>query len=372
MNVTLQATRVYGSMSRYGHAARQSPQSEPLVLQDYPARNERAWILLGAPDAVIVRANRIGQALGRISLRTFVGQELADGTDTERLVEQELDAGNGLTSENDYNWYVTIAVERQSDINSEQLRSHRFLWVEPALALRLRNEFASYTLPFLDSLTFYVSTIVGSDFLRIPVVSDHVVFTAEGREPFRLPRFTGTGNASLAVSHPLDTLDMSRFEQTLRLATTRRNRQQLSWTSSVMHWRLEAIQETDPLKRFLWHFFALENMVNKLAPKFRVEVARRLTLVDESTGQPVNGPLPTHELMWEQNRTPLAAKFAVVAMHLSPSSALDDTAIFKQAMNARHNLAHGQVKDPKELPTEATRQLLERYLDTAIRFQLRL
>jgi hypothetical protein len=138
-----------------------------------------------------------------------------------------------------------------------------------------------------------------------------------------------------------------------------------SGLASVAHWRVQALLEKDPWKRFAWTFNGLEILVNKLSARLRPELLRSLLLAKD--GDVVDEKLPLDELVWEASRMPLKAKFALVASVLFPGAAIEDTDTFGVLKKARDDMAHGALRSEDELPVSAAETLFEKYLGGAIK-----
>jgi hypothetical protein len=73
--------------------------------------------------------------------------------------------------------------------------------------------------------------------------------------------------------------------------------------------------------------------------------------------------IPIFELVPKYERLTLVAKFCIMALGLSPSTAVEDVQIFKNAKDARDKFSHGNVRDEKELPLHSVKDLCSRYLE---------
>jgi hypothetical protein len=62
-----------------------------------------------------------------------------------------------------------------------------------------------------------------------------------------------------------------------------------------------------------------------------------------------------------------AARFATVALCLSPNSASEDSARFAEIVKRSGELAHGQIKDAGELPSSEAKSLAAKYLSLGLR-----
>jgi hypothetical protein len=138
-----------------------------------------------------------------------------------------------------------------------------------------------------------------------------------------------------------------------------------AWLTRVAHWRVQVLTETDAWKRFLWSAVGLEILTQKLYERFREDIVARLRL--QGSEGTIRTPLPLHELVWSDDRAPLVARFAWVAVTLFPTTAADDTARFRKVKEARDNLAHGSLREEEELPGSDVVDLFSKYLDGALK-----
>src|SRR5207253_1725684 len=115
----------------------------------------------------------------------------------------------------------------------------------------------------------------------------------------------------------------------------------------------------------LWSAVGLEIIIQKLYERFREQIVQRLRL--EGSEGVIEAPLPIPELVWADDRTPLLARFAYVAMALYPHSATADTDRFRTVKRARDRLAHGSLREEGELPLSEVVDLFDKYLAGALK-----
>ena len=363
MRITLQAARVYGSKSQYGPTPRLCPGSGPIALDGYPAPPERSWILLGAPPESILRADRVRRAIGWVSLPGGFGKAADPGAQRDMLIEQALE-GEDAQPAREPNWYVTVVVEREIDLQEGFVGDSKYLWVEERKAMELETDFRSYASPHLDVLAACASTIIDSGFFEEVIVNDRVFFCAPGRESFGLPSFS-VGAIGVVIKTPLESLALTELERRLHCAA-RLPPEKLQSLDTVARWHLAAIAEHDPWKRFFWSFLALEVLTNRLFAALHNRVKSNVDSrpAAQTDADPLVLALP--HLIRPQGEFNLGERFKVVALCLFPGGAARDLRDFQRAKKARDNLAHGELSDVRELPIGAVRSLLERYLDRAV------
>lgn len=131
-------------------------------------------------------------------------------------------------------------------------------------------------------------------------------------------------------------------------------------------WLVAAMREDkDTLRRFLFAFFGLEILANKVGKHVEKATADALSARLEG--------LPLEVLFWpkaDDNDSPhrnLVFRFALVAIALSPASAADDIAAFKNISKQRNDLAHGTASDEaiERLPAWPAIELLQKYVGLA-------
>ncbi|HHT9135513.1 MAG TPA: hypothetical protein ACFYD2_11500, partial [Candidatus Avalokitesvara rifleensis] len=185
MKITLQAVRIYGSKSQYGSTPRFCPSDGPIILDSFPGKTERSFIYLGTPPELILRANKVGKAI-----RILFGKALNPEANRDALIEKELGELTDFPV-SDYNWYITIVVEREVDVTDADMTDSKYLWLRWERALEIEKDFEFYAFPHIDLLATYASTIIKPTFFEKVIIDDYIFFLAANREPFRLPRFVG-------------------------------------------------------------------------------------------------------------------------------------------------------------------------------------
>jgi len=359
MLVTLQAVRVYGSSNYFGAEPRQAPDGNPLLFSDMPARGERTSISLGPAPNAILQANRLRRAVGVAMLSALVGG--TNGLYGDALIEAKLAELGEDSLGRDFNWYVTLIIEREIEVDDSKRTQIRLIWLEHTIAVELKDSFLAYVQPHFDVLTTHLSASLGFSFFENLVMSDRVFFLSEGCPAFGFPESSTTMVLGVGQTAPPDlTALKARLRPALSLSTN-------SWLRTAQHWHLVALSEHDPIKAFLWSFLALEILTHKLRSRFYRRVVQNLRLQTNGGGDVLTVEEAIGEIVWRQDRLPLEAEFAIAAMALFPGDANADLAQFDVAKKARDNLAHGTATDLAALPLRSTRQLLEKYLAATIR-----
>jgi hypothetical protein len=119
--------------------------------------------------------------------------------------------------------------------------------------------------------------------------------------------------------------------------------------------------ESDALRRFLFAFFGLEVLANKVGKKVESSVVRDLS---DDLGLPVEHlvwPAPADaDSPWRN----LTFRFAMMAVKVARDTAQEDIEQFRRLAKHRNDLAHGSAssEDIENVPAGEVMRLLERYL----------
>jgi hypothetical protein len=346
--VTVTTARVYGSASRYGEP-HESP-GGPFNLPHFPTGSHRAEIALGSRPDWIFRANLVGRAIGIAALDRTLGG-LAPGMTVPERTHEALAELEAVVDTIDFQWYVTIAVAR--DYESLSLRDGEYLWTDISQGFAIEREERELAAPAIDAIAAALVPALGEQFFEEIALPDHTYFSASGRQPFRLPRTHVSANLSVGVS--MSRLDGTKVERALSFV--RRTSRSMR---ALNHWRVAALTERDPWKRFDWTFLAVEVLVNRLA----VPCQRRLVADLRRHGSEGEWAVPPELLPIA--RMALVEKFVVVAMALRPSQAQEDVQKFMLAKKARDGMSHGAVTNPESLPVNEATALLNTYWEAFV------
>jgi hypothetical protein len=360
MEVKIVCARVYATDDQYGEAPREQPAGVPLTFTDFPRAGEEVTVDLGSVPTEIVEANRVRRAIGGVMIRNLVG-EGGEPLTLQQRVDKVLAEGPPGTELEECNWYVTLALSRVIDVPDDQIADTDFAFLNEPFGLV--DELVDYARPHLDAVAVMASTIIDPRAFGEIALDDRVLFFSEGKRPAGVPVMTA-GAVGLVVTRGGESL--AQLTQRIELlAGVDPAELANSGLGSVAHWRVQALLEKDPWKRFSWTFNGLEILVNKLSAGLRPEFLKSLRLAEGS--EIVEPELPLDEIVWESSRMPLKAKFALVASALFPESATEDTETFGQLKRARDDVAHGTLRNEDDLPVSACETLFEKYLGGAIK-----
>lgn len=339
MDVDLDAIRVYRSFSSPG----MYDGTNPIVIDNYPAQDERLEVHFGAVPEHILTAYARASARATIFLeQMFRGRNIQG--DIEDTVDQLAVEPQYVVEASGYNWLLTVVVHRTCHVSQDDE-------LIPALA-----NFRAYAFDNIDLLVTHLATVLPPNLFTTRLVPDRVFFSREEREMLTLPAMSGSATASVQNNRPLDHEGIETLIRRLSNAPL----QTFDWMRSFKSWYVNAMSEEDPWKKFMWSFFCLEILTNKLAKKFYDTVVGGLSIRDS-----LDVELPLGVLVSSYDRLNLKAKFTIVASHLSPDTAKEDTDKFGAIKSFRDNLSHGGLVDESQIPNDVL-VLVHRYLQNAV------
>ena len=351
--LTITTTRVYGSHGRYGAHPRESPPGGPLRLRDFPGAGYQADAVLGSPVEWLFRADRLSRAIGAAALEGVVAPTGARGSVGDRVSQLEHELLLAGTAEV-YEWYVTLAISHEVAVAPELLKARNYVWLDPGEAMRIERDERRVAPAALDAVAASLASVLREECFESIVLPDQTYFTLPGRETIRLPQFSvGT----VRVSMQGGTIDVEAVARALEAS-----RALAHGLSSVASWRMAAMGERDPWKRFDWTFLALEILVHRMASRLYGTVVASLR---SQVGERVH-VVPGQSLLQPLERLALSARFAVVALALRPEFAEADIDRFRVVKKARDEMSHGAIRDPADLPIQSAAELLAQYLSAAL------
>lgn len=363
MILKMQSVRVYGSNSQYGAAPQQNPLGESLIIKEFPSKGEATQVLLGESPTNIFEAHRRKTAVANIVLDMDFGRsiKISEEYTFDNAIHDQLKNEVAVPQPQVSSWYITISVEREIEIDDDLVIESEFPLVDMPDATNFR-EFHAYAEPHINHVASLISTVTSSEYLE-DVVIDEVLFSGPNGIVTRLPKrsdFKMSGR--LSVGSPIESLDVTRLQALLspeRLQKYARNR----WLESAEHWYVMMLNEPDHWKAFQYGFLSLEILTHKVSRKLFNQVGNAFAFKKADDG--LLNDIPIFELLPKYERLTLVAEFSVIALGLSPSTALEDVQIFKKAKDARDRFSHGNVRNERELPLHSVKDLCSRYLQAA-------
>ena len=360
MKVTVVVTRIYGSGDQYGKEPRLRPAGAPLTFGGFPDSASTAAIDFGPVPDAIVDAERGRRALGRMMLANVFGGSAPPTTPSERF-EAALREVENEPLFTEFNWYVTITVTKELETKDDSTEDLDFALTRDAFDLA--DQARAYASEPLDTLTAVAASVSDPQAFSHLVLDDRVLLFVPGKRAAGVPVLTSSAKAS--VTRGDESLSQLARRISVLQALDLHAAAGHTWIAKVAHWRVQLLVETDPWKRFLWAFVALEILTHKLFDHFEMDVVSRLRL--EGERDILDADLPLAHLVWERERAPLAARFALVAIALFPETSSDDASRFRELKKARDRLSHGSLREEGELPVPLATELLEKYLSGSIK-----
>lgn len=351
MNATIAVTRVYGVGSAGGGSAEKQKGGRVIVLDAYPGTGWHTSVALGEPVEWVFRAEHLARVMVRTVLTGAFGRANT-GVESAELIEEMLADESIGPSADERDWWITITCERAVEWPDDEWTTRPYLWVPlmegEALALKATRDVGGA----MDVLTACLGDLLQAA-NTVPILN-RVYFRAADKPPVRLPEFS-VGNVMVTVSKALTAVDVAALEQQLRRARP------ASALRTAAYWWARAREEKDPWKRFQFAFAGLEVLAHKMAKMAHGQVVPQLRAGPETAPVLVPGAL-----IENPERLPLAVKFGLVALLLTPVSAVDDTETFKALMSARNRFAHGDLDLDAPVPDGEAVALLSRFLPLAL------
>lgn len=361
MKITLSAARVYFSDWYVGASPLVNPLGEPILVRDFPARDERCYVVLGSPIEWMPGAERVAKAISTIALTGMTNPKTGSQFDhaiTEVLDDQAVEPWGPRAA----NWYITLVVERDIEVPDDDFQPRQYLWLTSEAALCLEREFQAYAASTLDLLATYATTVIESQFFANLYLKNQVFFRCTGMETFRL--FNPVIYPPGVVRHGGDAdfeNGRSLFQSLPALPVA-----SYDWLQLLGQWRLAALVETDGVRRFLWNFITLELLVNRLCSMWRSQILEAIDSGSSTAGSAIEFLRSESDELKDLGVLSLGRKFAVVARRLCPEEADQDKKVFRKLARARNDLVHGNNPSTDTLPAIALKNLLDRYLKAAI------
>jgi hypothetical protein len=354
MKVAVAVTRAYGTNGGYGGKPRETPGGSPIMLRNYPRRRWHTTVTLGDAVPWVIEAARLSRAAALSVLTGTLGRAQTGEPEARARFEALLDSPELEPTAQVWRWWVTISCERDFEVpDDHEFLKFPYVWLDPAQTDRLRDEASSSLGRSMDLIAATIGGSLPNSIDSAPAIDD-VFFRAEGRRAFRQLKFI-MGTPTVSVSSPLSGVDIPDLAGELKKTKAAEGLQ------SVAYWWARSIEEKDDWKRFMFQFAGLDILTNKLAERaFRI--VRPNLRVQDGPGDGTAVPLSV--IAFE--RMPLAGRFGLVALVLSPETAVDDTAVFTEVAEQRNSLYHGESR-AAPLTAEAG-SLLTRYVPLALRF----
>lgn len=365
MILKMQSVRVYGSQSQYGKEPQHNPLGESITVKDFPSDRDVVEVLLGEGPKDRFEAHRRKTALANVILDMVFGKkiEISEQYTFDDAIRDQLANEHTVPPLKNYPWYVTISIQRDIEVNDELISQSEYPLAKIPDETNFR-EFQQYASRYINCIASIVSTVVGIEFFE-NVLFDEVLFSGPNGIVTRVPESEDFKmSARMSVSSPIESLDLAG----LRALLTCERLQQLtkeSWLDSVVYWHSSTLNEVDHWKAFQYAFLTLEILTHKVSKRLYNNVRDSLAL--QLPDGELLSTLPATDLLGNEDRLSLLAKFCIMSLGLSPKTAEADIRAFRIAKAARDRLSHGDIRDKRDLPLHTARDLSTRYLEAVFR-----
>jgi hypothetical protein len=326
---------------------------------DFPRKGDRALVWLGEVPLEIALVERKRAAIGVALMRQLIS--VARDRPLSDLVREAEDEQHDIRPAlhfTQYDWYLTLAIDCRTSLRREALKDSETFWLDHGLGVDAAIELVSQLDDVFEVIASTIALRIGGAVLEQRVVDDHVHFLRDDGSALSLPEFSGSASAS--VGRPIESLQLDELATDLR-GIGSLGLSGLKWFARAAHWHAAAQETRDTWREFEFAVFALEVLTNKLEPRLRQEARDALAFRSAPESAEITGTAVA-SLLWSPERQPLLAKFATVALCLSPDSAEEDIARFAEIVKRRGELAHGQIKNAGELPSSEAKDLSAKYL----------
>lgn len=262
--------------------------------------------------------------------------------------------------------YSTVIVSRSIKVDLSRCIPTRYFWLSEEYSIDLLKK---YVTPVEEMVGLVVARmLLAPPFRMTGPVYDGVprfMVSVPGREPTPPVRLSLSAKATVGRS------TWEHAEESLRARPlgfeTDISSQKIKAISRIGQWNLNAYNEEDPFRRFLWSYAGLEGVVDAVANAGRGAMAQSLS-ARSGLGENV-----ISELLWprdvresDPNRS-LRFRFALTAALLSPETADDDVETFAE-LNRYRNGVHGRLVLDATVPAPEAFNLFERYSVLAVEF----
>jgi len=363
VKIKLKSVRIYGSKDYYGSEPRTTAEDQPILLDNYPKKGYRVELWLGDISKDILKAYRVKRGIGRMMIERLAGLKVKDQNEINKLIESYMKEQGSEFKVEKWNWYISLIIEQIVEIDDKFINDNKYLWLESKKLIDLEKAFYESTQIYHDRLATFVLCFIEPAFFS-EICLEGVFFDAEGKISFGFPKFTAS--AEVHVSKNMDSLRLIEFEEGLK-AFSKVSDGSHKFIDKARHWYLSSLRESDPWKRFIFNFYALEILVHKLSSKYYNSVCHSFKLKSVKKSKEDKTTKVISELVPKKERLDLVSKFAIMALRLSPNTAWNDLESFKTIKKARDNLSHGNIRNAEELPNQILFSLLKKYFDISVK-----
>lgn len=351
LNSQIKFFRIYGSKLHYGNEPYFNPLKKPIELCDFPSHKDICKIFLGEIP------NEIFNALSFLKKSTYIfpNQEeyhkYLSAIDEQPPIQIEKWA-----------WFITLCIEHNIELDIKYTNAERTSILH-RIAKKIKDEKYEYFNLILNRLTSYILTSIGEDFFSNIIAEDSYFFVND-KVLFEYDSCLAIGT-SLIINPAEDSPDIDLIKKSLeKLKKYSENKHKM--IDSCRYWYLQSLLEIDKWKKFIWGFLAFEILINKL---FKLQYKTFTSIIETKMSE--NDDNSDHygiftEIINDTNRLNLKQKFAIISYTLSPANAKEDISNFKLVKKQRDQIAHGAIKDAKQLNLNLLFTLLAKYFHYAL------
>lgn len=358
----LHCFKIYGSEKSYSGVDFEMPEKAPITIDNFFDKNISIKIHIGNISKELRDAVIIHQALAQsIPLLPNSGPRM---TGDERISQALMANKYGNIFKNK-KWLIAIETIIDVDIPEDKINNKgRHFWLDVNFARDIWKDNQSKLKSSTDDVMGLVIPHIGEDFVDSLII-DHYYYDPVSSEcgPYTFPEMTAS--ASMWSQRPISSIDVQSITKHLEKLKTQPEK--LKFISTVRHWYINTINESDKWKVFLWSFWGLEVLAKKyLAKNYSLLKDPAPTEQSIVSGEINFGAHVIQSLLPEKDRVSVVGAFSIMSAILNPSESDLDTSQFKTLVKQRNSLSHGQAIQEEQLLSEATRKMFHKYYKLAI------
>lgn len=362
MKTKLHCYRIYGAEKSYSGTAFECPTGTPLCLHNFIDNKTTIRLHIGDITQDLKDSIVVHQTLA--SNNPLIPNDRPRLTGDE-LIEIALEQYRGKKLFKNKEWLVCIEAIVDVDIPEEELPlDGKHFWLDVNYARHTWHKTKNKLKSSIDDIMGFVIPYIGEDFIG-NVVMDHYYYepVAANTGIYTYPEMAVS--AQMWMTSSINTIDVEQISN--KLKHLKSQPKQLKFISTVRHWYLNTVNETDSWKLFLWSFWGLEVLAKKYLDRYYDQI-KTTNVKDQKidTGMFLFQEHVVQSLLPEKSRVPLAASFAIMSTVLSPDNSENDTKNFRSLAKLRNSLSHGEAINTDQIPAQAAQQLFHKYYKLAL------
>ena len=362
MKTKLHCYRIYGAEKSYSGTPFECPADTPLYLHDFIDNKTTVRLHIGDITDELKDSIIVNQALASNSPLIPNDRPRLKG---DELIEIALQQYRGKKLFKNKEWLVCIEAIVEVDIPEDKLPLNgKHFWLDVVYARDTWQETKKKLKNSFDDIMGFVVPYIGEDFIG-DVVMEHYYYDPidTKRGIYTSPEMTVS--AQVWMQSSINAIDVEQISNKLRHLKSQPK--QLKFISTVRHWYLNTVNETDSWKLFLWSFWGLEVLAKKYLDRYYDQI-KTTNVKDQKidTGMFLFQEHVVQSLLPEKSRVPLAASFAIMSTVLSPDDSENDTKSFRKLAKLRNSLSHGEAINTDQIPSQSAQQLFHKYYKLAL------